>query len=252
MPLSLRQTQILAIARADGRVEVDTLADRYDVTPQTIRRDLHALHQAGEMERVHGGALLASGVTHIAYDARRSLNAAEKERIALSTAAQIPDDSSLFLNIGTTAEAVARALSGHRNLLVVTNNLNVAQTLTRAPQVEVIVTGGTLRAEDGGLVGDLAAEAVARFKLDCAVIGASALDPSGDLLDFDLQEVQVSHQMLLQSRRSMLVADSSKLQRTAPVRIASLSGLDQIITDSGLPGPLTSNCRDWGTRITVA
>ena len=135
---------------------------------------------------------------------------------------------------------------------MVTNNLNVAQTLTRAHDVDVIVTGGALRSQDGGLVGDLAAESVARFKVDCAVIGTSALDADGDLLDFDHREVQVSRSMLAHARRSILAADASKLQRTAPLRIASLSTLDQIVTDLALSGPLAERCNAWQTEVTVA
>lgn len=118
---------------------------------QTIRRDLRDLCAAGLLERVHGGAILPSGVRNIGYDDRRALSRDAKLRIAVRAAKLIPDNASLFLTIGTTVEAVAHALHGHKNLMVVTNNLNVANILARNPSCEVMVAGGSLRRTDGDL-----------------------------------------------------------------------------------------------------
>ena len=247
--LSIRQSEILDLARSEGKVLVDDLAGRFGVTLQTIRRDLTELADAGRPDRAHGGAILRAGVANIGYAERRSLNAGAKAAIARTCAAAIPDNSSLFLNIGTTTEAVARALLGHRNLTVVTNNMNVANILAASESCDVIVAGGVLRRSDGGLVGDLTTAAISAFKVDFAIIGTSALDADGDLLDFDSQEVRVSRAILRQSRQSFLVADASKLGRAAPVRIASLSERDAVFTDHPLPDPLTTRCRDWQTAI---
>lgn len=252
MALSLRQSEILDLARAGGRVAVEALAARFGVTLQTIRRDLTELADAGRLERVHGGAVLKAGVANIGYAERRSLYAEAKAAIARACAAAVPDNSSLFLNIGTTTEAVARELLGHRNLTVVTNNLNVANILAEGESCDVIVAGGVLRRSDGGLVGDLTKEAIEAFKVDFAIIGTSALDEDGDLLDFDSQEVRVSRAIIARARRTFLVADHSKLMRAAPVRIASLSEIDAIFTDRPLPGPLMRRCADWGTEVRIA
>ncbi len=249
MALTLRQSDILDLARAEGRVTVDDLAQRFGVTLQTIRRDLTELADAGRLERVHGGAMLKAGVANIGYAERRSLNAGAKAAIGRACAAAIPDNSSLFLNIGTTTEAVARELLSHRNLTAVTNNMNVANILAESDSCDVIVAGGVLRRSDGGLVGDLTKEAIEAFKVDFAIIGTSALDMDGDLLDFDPQEVRVSRAILRQARRAFLVADHSKLLRAAPVRIASLCDIDRLFTDRPLPPPLAGRCRDWGTEV---
>ncbi|PPB80514.1 DeoR family transcriptional regulator [Albidovulum inexpectatum] len=251
MALSIRQSEILDIARAEGRVSVEDLAERFGVTLQTIRRDLTELADAGQLERVHGGAVLRSGVANIGYEQRRLMNAASKAAIGRCCAALVPDDSSLFINIGTTTEAVARALLGHRNLTVVTNNINVANILAQNESCEVIVAGGVLRRSDGGLVGDLTTEAISHFKVDYAIVGTSALDADGDLLDFDPQEVRVSRAILRQARQSFLVADASKLERRAPVRIASLSEITRVFTDRPLPSGLARKCAEWGTEVTV-
>lgn len=252
MAANLRQDEILGLAKAEGRVSVDELAARFGVTAQTIRRDLGELAGAGKLARVHGGAVVPEGVANIGYHERRGLNAAAKAAIGAACAAAIPDNSSLFLNIGTTTEAVARALLRHRNLTVVTNNLNVANILAAGQGCEVIVAGGVLRRSDGGLVGDLTAEAIAAFKVDHAVIGTSALDLDGDLLDFDAQEVRVSRAIIRQARRVFLVADASKLSRAAPVRIASLADIDVLFTDRPLPDGLAARCAAWGTEIRLA
>ena len=146
MALCFRQTEILEIARADGRVVVDTLADRFGVTLQTIRRDLTDLADAGMLDRVHGGAMLRTGVSNIGYEMRRRMNAEGKSAIARACAQMIPDNSSMILNNGTTTEAVARALLGHRNITVVTNNMNVANILVANDSCDVMVACGGLMA----------------------------------------------------------------------------------------------------------
>ncbi|MEL6701926.1 MAG: DeoR/GlpR family DNA-binding transcription regulator, partial [Pseudomonadota bacterium] len=186
---------------------------------------------------------------HIGYGDRQALNRDAKSRIADRAARLIPDDSALILNIGTTTEAVARALRDHRNLMVVTNNMNVANILTENPSTEVIVAGGRLRRSDGALVGDEAAATFERFKVDFAVIGASALDTSGDLLDFDAAEVRVAQTILRQSRARLLVADHTKFARRAPMRIANLADLDIFITDAAPPESVQTLCETAGTRI---
>lgn len=252
MSQSLRYPEILRLARRDGLVTVDALSDTLGVSQQTIRRDLADLAESGQLERVHGGAVLPSGTANIAYAERRALNNAAKSAIAEACLAAIPDGASLCLNIGTTTEAVARALAVRQGLLVVTNNLNVAQILGQQGEARVVVTGGDLRATDGGLTGPLAARTIARFRVDFALIGCSALDPEGDLLDFDMAEVEVSRAMMSAARRTVLVADHSKFQRVAPARIAHLSDIDHVITDAPLPPDLARRARDWPTRIEIA
>lgn len=252
MALSFRQGEILEIARSEGRVVVEDLAARFSVTLQTIRRDLGELAEAGLLDRVHGGAVVRAGVANTAWSERQRQNAEAKAAIAAACAALIPDNSSLILNIGTTTEAVARALLGHRNLTVVTNNLNVANILAANESCEVMVAGGALRRSDGGLVGELTTQFFEQFKVDCAVIGCSALDRDGDLLDFDLAEVRVARTILRQARRRLVVADASKLARQAPVRLASLAELDGIVTDRPLPEALARACEGWGTAVHLA
>jgi DeoR family glycerol-3-phosphate regulon repressor len=235
-PLNPRQAEILAIARAQGRVGVDELAARFDVTTQTIRKDLNLLCDERLLNREHGGAIIASGVENLRYEARRLIASDAKRAIGVAAAALVPDKSSLFINIGTTTEEVARSLSNHSDLLIITNNLNVAMSLYPYPRLEVIVAGGPVRRSDGAVIGAAAVDLIQQFKVDTAVIGASAIDEKGTLLDFDYREVRVSQAIIENARRVILVADRLKFERAAPVRIAHLSQIHVFVTDR-LPSP---------------
>ena len=228
---SYRQSQITDLLRQSGRVAVEDLAAHFGVTLQTIRRDLNELSEVGKVVRVHGGAIVASGVENLSYEARQLVAQPHKRLIGHAAAKLIPDNSSLFINIGTTTEEVARALSGHSGLLVITNNMHVADELYPNKAIEVFVTGGTIRRSDGGIVGAVTVAQIEQFRVDFAVIGSSAIDPNGTLLDFDIREVEISRAIVEHARKIVLVCDSSKFSRSAPVRIAHLSEIDLLVTD---------------------
>lgn len=251
MSINPRQIEILGLARSLGRVVVDDLARHFDVAVQTIRRDLGELADLGHLDRIHGGAVPRQGLVNIAYERRRKLNQSGKAAIAAACAAAIPNNASLILTLGTTTEAVAQALLRHSGLTVATNNINVANILAKNPDCEILVAGGALRRSDGGLVGDLAADFFSRLKVDIAIIGASAIDSDGDLLDYDLAEVRVARSILAGSRRAFVVADHMKLARSAPARIASLADTAHLFTDAPLPGNLAQRCQTWGTAVTI-
>src|SRR4051794_18263178 len=247
--ISPRQQEILTLARAQGRVSVDDLASRFDVSPQTIRKDLNDLCEQRVLSRIHGGAVVASSVENLSYEARRFISQDEKRAIGRAAAALIPNNASLFINIGTTTEEVARALHEHEGLLVITNNLHVATLLYPHPKIEVIVAGGPVRRTDGGVVGSAAVDLIRQFKVDYAVIGASAIDPDGALLDFDYREVRVSQAIIENARKVMLVADKEKLNRTAPVRIGHLHDVNTFVTDSLPSKPLRTLCEKEGIAV---
>lgn len=252
MPTALRTSEIMSLLRRDGQVGAEQLARHFAVTVQTIRRDLNELAREGLVSRVHGGAVLPSGTRNIGYAERRSLGEDAKSRIGRAAAERIPNGASVFLDIGTTSEAVARALLGHSGLMVVTNNIHVANILAESPDTDVLLAGGLLRRTDGGLVGEVTADFVRQFKVDVAVLGASAIDQAGDALDFDFREVRVAQAVMDKARRAMLVADRSKLARTAPVAIAPVAEFDLWITDAPPPPELTRRCVEGGCEIVVA
>ena len=229
--VATRHRQILETARHTGSVSVEALADALGVTPQTIRKDLNQLAKRSMLSRVHGGAVVTSGVGNLHYAERRLIAAETKDAIGAAAAALVPDGSSLFINIGSTTEAIARHLKGHRELMVITNNLNVVDILADSPGIEVIAAGGRVRPGDRAVVGALAMDFIRSFRVDFALIGASAIEPDGTFLDFDVDEVRVSQTIIAQARKVILTLDSSKLGRPAPVRIGGLDDVDYLVTD---------------------
>ncbi len=249
--LTPRQSDILREARDNGRVTVDGLSTLFDVTPQTIRRDLNDLCESGHLQRVHGGAVVPAAAQSIAYDTRRDLASEAKRKIARHTAALIPNKRSLILNIGTTTEQVAMALRYHTDLMVVTNNINVARILQSAETSQVIVAGGVVRASDGGIVGEATVEFIRQFKVDTAIIGASAIDEDGWIMDYDFREVRVAQEIIRQARQTILVADRTKFDHVAPIRIAHLSEIDVFVTDRPPPPSIPSLCEDHGIDLQI-
>jgi DeoR family glycerol-3-phosphate regulon repressor len=249
MIFSARQAEIMAIAKEQGRVLVDELAARFAVTPQTIRKDLNDLCDTRALNRIHGGAVFPNGNENVKYEARRSMAAAEKQAIGRAAAALIPDNSSLFINIGTTTEAVGEALVDHRELMVITNNINVANRLRVYPSIEVVIAGGVVRGADGGIVGEAAVDFIRQFKVDFAVIGVSAIDEDGALLDFDFREVKVAQAIIANARHVVLVSDASKFERTAPVRIGHISQVHTFITDHCPSANVRAICLDKEVQL---
>ena len=250
--LSERQNKILELARNNGRVEVDDLSSQFTVSPQTIRKDLNDLCDKLLLQRVHGGAVVGSGIENVSYEARRMLAPAAKKSIGISAAELIPDNSSLLLNIGTTTEQVAHALSHHRGLLVITNNINAVDIMKHFPNIELIIAGGQVRRSDGGIVGLAAVDFINQFKVDYAVIGVSAIDEDGSLLDYDFREVRVAQAIIRNARHIILVADSMKFERNAPIRIGHISQISTLVTDKRLPGKLYDICKINNIGIVTA
>jgi DeoR family transcriptional regulator, glycerol-3-phosphate regulon repressor len=233
MSLNPRQLKLLAAVRHQGSVSVEHLAEKLDVTLQTVRRDIQRLAQTGELVRFHGGARIPGSTTeNLAYPQREGLHAQEKERIAKAVAEHVPNDCSLILNIGTTTEAIAKALCEHRGLRVITNNLNVANILSYATGVEVIVTGGVVRSRDRGIVGEAAVDFIRQFKVDIAIIGISSIEAGGTLRDYDYREVRVTQTILAHAREVWLAADHSKFNRPAMIEVGTLAQIDRLFTDT--------------------
>ncbi len=235
-----RRQEIEQIIRVEGYVSIEALAKRFRMTPQTIRRDINTLADQGVVRRHHGGAALPSSVENVAYATRQTMLVEGKKAIAQSVAPHIPDGASLFINIGTTTEEVARALIHHQGLQVITNNLNVASIFSQTETCEVIIAGGVVRKRDRGIMGEATLEFIRQFKVDFGIIGISGIDADGTLLDFDYREVQVAKAIIANSRQTYLVADHTKFGRNAMVRLGHVSLIDALFTDE----PLSENFRE--------
>lgn len=233
--LSKRQLLILNMINEQGFATIEALAIHFQMTPQTIRRDINKLCDDKLVQRYHGGASSYSSVANVDYSKRKHILSLEKMRIAEMVAEHIPDHASLFINIGTTTEEVSKALINHQNLRVVTNNLNVAVTMSSNNDCEVIIAGGVVRNKDSGITGMLTVDFVRQFKVDFGIIGVSGIDEDGTLLDYDLHEVQVAQEIIKNSRKVFLVTDHTKFARSAMIRLADISSIDAVFTDTTPP-----------------
>ena len=251
MSLILRQQKTLELVRERGYISIEELAQYFDVTPQTIRRDINQLADEGLLRRYHGGAAHDSSVENTEYTMRVGYMLEEKLRIAEAVAAAVPDHASLFINIGTTTESIAHALLNHTGLKIITNNLNVAKILSTKEDFEVLIASGRVR-PDGGVIGQATADFFKQFKADYALIGISGIDEDGTLLDFDFQEVCVSQEILSSARQVYLAADSSKFGRNAMIRLGSLKQVDSIFTDQQPNEQYLKTIHDLGVNLVVA
>lgn len=250
--LSPRQREIVAIVKAQGYAPVEALARRFEVSTQTIRRDIIRLDELGILQRFHGGAGISDNAVRLGYAEKLAAAPDTKERIGRAAAALIPDGSSVFLDVGTTVEAVAKALKARRGLHVFTSSMAAALHLVGGRDIEIFVTGGLVRGADGSLVGDAAIAALQRFRLDFAVLGLSGFDRDGWVMDFDLHKVGVKQAAMAAADRVIAVADRSKFDRTAIVRVAPPEEIDLLVSDGMPPAGLRDALEAGGTRIVAA
>ncbi|MBS3803127.1 MAG: DeoR family transcriptional regulator [Oleiphilaceae bacterium] len=253
MANSIRQKHIIELVREQGFKTIEGLADHFGVTPQTIRRDINNLDKLGQLRRYHGGAgMPTTSTTNLTYAERQIHHLEEKKRIAQAVKNWVPDNSSLFINIGTTTETIAKALLEKAGLTVITNNLHVASILSSRDDFRVIIAGGVVRNRDGGVMGEATLDFVRQFKVDIAIIGISGIDSEGELLDFDYQEVQVAQAIIENSRNIYLAADHSKVGRNAMVRLGHISQATHLFTDCQPNQALRNHIKDAGIELIVA
>ncbi|MHA6611768.1 DeoR/GlpR family transcriptional regulator [Photobacterium damselae] len=244
MKQSKRHQEIIDIVKTQGYVSTEDLVERFNVSPQTIRRDLNELADANQIRRHHGGATIPSSSVNTSYNTRKVMQLAEKDCIAQAMVAHIPDGATLFIDIGTTPEAVARALLNHNDLRIVTNNLNVAGTLMAKEDFRVILAGGEVRNRDGGIVGEATLDFVSQFRLDFGILGISGIELDGSLLDFDYHEVRVKQAIIENSRCVMLGVDHTKFGRNAMVNLGDISQIDMLFTDQEPPAELMQRLQE--------
>jgi len=229
--ISERQDDILNLVKDQGFVATDQLVEIFNVTPQTIRRDINILCEKNLLQRFHGGAGQVKSTENEPYSDRLNASPSAKKDIGHVLASFIPNGSSLFLNIGTTTEMVAKALLNHRDLRIVTNNLNVAKILSSNKDFEIMIAGGQLRSRDGGIIGPATTDFIKQFRLDYGVIGVSGVDEDGSLVDFDYQETRNAEAIIANSKETLLAADHTKFGRRAMTKFGHLSQITRLFTD---------------------
>lgn len=252
MDISRRQAEIADLVQKTGFASVEELAERFEVTTQTIRRDVNRLCELGMLRRTHGGVEPPAPAANIHYSTRQILNLPEKQLIATLVAGQVENNQSIAFSIGTTPEIVMQALIRHDKLAIFTNNLNVAFTASANPSFQVTIAGGRLRHGDRDVLGSAAQAFFSNYKVDIGIFGVAGVDEDGTLLDFHEDEVAARQAILANCRKSFLVLDHSKFGRSAHVRGGRLRDVDAVFTDRPVPQSYLESLKGSTTEVHVA
>ena len=244
-----RQQLILRTLRRDGRVDVADLAEELAVTSETVRKDLISMEARGLLVRVHGGAVPVGNHSFEPDVAARTEFAAEKRRIAVAAAAQLPVSGSILIDAGSTTAQFAAEIPDGRELTVFTNALAIALDLMARPQLTVYPLGGRLRRQTVATVGPWTCRALEELNVDVAFLGTNGVSVERGLTTPDPSEAQAKALMVKAASRRILLADHSKFERVSLVKHAELGDIDLIITDTGLPSAELERLRTAGVEV---
>lgn len=233
--LNARQQKILDYINVNGSAQIRDLAQVHAVSEATIRRDFDELAQFGLIDRTHGGAVRSNSTTfERVHSEKMTLMHEEKKRVAAYAASLVKNGDSIFLDSGTTTYFIARELCYHKNLTIVTNNIDIAQSVHFDPTVSLIVTGGIRREQYSVLIGSIAEQVIRSFCVDKAFMGCDAIDAAGGIYNTNFMEIGVKQCVARCGKTTILVTDSSKFYIKALAKVCGLEEIDMIVTDSGL------------------
>lgn len=237
-------------ARVAGRVDVTELAEQLDVTTETIRRDLTALERRGVLRRVHGGAIPVERLTsEPGLAVREAAHRAEKDRIAKTALAELPAEGAVLLDAGSTTVLLAELMPVDRELTVVTNALPVAAILAARANIRLLVVGGRVRGRTLAAVDTWALQSLADVFVDVAFLGTNGLSVERGLTTPDQAEAAVKAAMVAAARRTVVLADHSKVGNDCFARFAALADVDLLITDDGLDPQVAEEIEAAGPRV---
>jgi len=239
------------LRRLGGSARTSHLAAALDVSEETVRRTVKKLGKEGLLTRVHGGVFLAEGEATGGFQARLGQNRTQKREMARSVAALVADGASLFMDVSSSTAYVAEALGKKNNLVVVTNSMVVAQTMTGRQGNRVFLAGGEISAAVNGCFGPSAIEFACRFQTDLAILGVDAVDPARGFLLNDFAEAELARSFVRQSRKSIIVADQSKFHLTAPVSVCAPEDIDLLVTDAPPAAAMQDALARWGISVAL-
>ena len=253
-----RRRQIASLTAVEGRVNVTSLAARFDVTAETIRRDLAVLDAEGVVHRVHGGAVASQNfqTNELTVDARFRSASHAKHAIAKAALEFLPSaQGGIFLDAGTTISALGDLIAEHavsKHWSIVTNCLPTALNLANAGLGQVQLLGGNVRAITQAVVGDTALRSLALMRADVAFIGTNALTLDHGLSTADSQEAAVKRSMIINARKVVVLCDASKMGCDFLVSFATINDIDVVITDVQAPESFVEALRDQGVEVIIA
>lgn len=227
-----RKQKILEILRHDGRVKVSDLSRMFGISEVTVRTDLADLEAQDLLSRVHGGAISAyKNYYNMSLQQRLSTNPQEKKAIAKRAAAMIEENDTVFFNSGATTLTVFREISPQKNLNIVTNSLEIALEASGAPNFNLVLLGGAIDPKHRFIYGDDANEQLKKYHADKLFLSVDGITTDGGLTTYCDREAELDRIMIKNAASKVIVADATKIGRTAFVRIAEVNEADYIITN---------------------
>jgi DeoR family transcriptional regulator of aga operon len=250
---ALRHEAICVALEADGRVSIPDLTDRLGVTAVTIREDLKHLEGRGLLTRIRGGALAAPGTEkETALELTSMTNRLEKQAIGTFAASLIDSGRTVIIDVGSTTTALAHALPpGLRDVVVVTNGLNIALALESAPGISVMVTGGTLRPLQHSLVAPMGTLLLEKLKVDIAFLGCNGVDLGRGFTNANIAEAEIKQAMMESADTVVFLADHDKIGKVASAFVAEVSAADLLVTDSSADPEVVQELRENGLESEV-
>lgn len=248
-----RRRRILALMAGNEQITVNRLAAELGVSKETARRDLRELAERRLLRKVHGGAVTAQTANESGFRLRVAQQRPEKQRIAVAAASLFDSGASLFIDAGSTTAIFAAELARRHDLTVITNSVDVAAQIWRGPGgSRVHLLGGEYRGDPAQSVGPQTIEQIAGFRADHAVLTIGAVDAEGGFLDFDLDEAKIAAAMVRQAGAVTVLADRTKLDRLALVKVCGLEDVSRLVTDARPPRALGKALRAAGVDVVLA
>ena len=247
-----RQSIIMDILNQDKSVQIPDLAEKFNVSIATIRRDLRELEEQQLIQRVYGGAILAEQPMLQPFFPRTNRHREEKARLGAIAATQIQEGETIVLDIGTTVYEISKNIKNKQNLVVLTNSLPILTELETCNGIKVFSLGGELHPDMHALTGNIAEQALNNFFADKAFIGAAGVSIEHGLTNFNQQSAQLCASTIRRARQTILVVDSSKFGKTHFAVVGKLDSIHTVITDAGIPDEYRDFFEKRGIELIIA
>ena len=247
-----RQSEILKAVQIYGSCTIGKLSEDLNVSDETIRRDVRSLVSDGLVVKVHGAIVALDHLREDPFQLRLQENREAKLRIALRAADLVSNGQSIMLDTGSTTTYVAHSLAGHRNLLAVTNSVEVTRALANRNNNRVYMAGGEIRADDGAAFGESVSAFAARFEVDIAFLSITAISSDTGFMDNELWEADFAQVIIRQSAKVVVVADHTKFERRGLVKVCGFEKIDVLITSRAPPHEAQQKLADAGVEILIA